>query len=285
MKKVLAIIGAVAIISVAAQAQVLIGSGTYSQNFDSLASSPVGSSSTWSDNTTLLGWYASKALTVSSGTYGPYAYASYRIDSGGNNSGNLFDYGVAGVNLVTDRTLGSIASGTIAGATYATTFGLRIQNNTGSTWTGDIGLSFRGEQWRQGGNVNSQVIDYFGYAISSTPFTGLLSAIPTDAAYTAVPALNFTGPVVAPGTAPTTAVVLDGNASGNYVNIAGTLSSITLNAGDEIMLRWYDINDSGNDHGGGIDDLTVTFTQVPEPSCFALAGLGMLTLALWRRRN
>jgi len=275
MKRIIATIGALGIISLAAQAQVLLSGGTYTQDFNSLASS--GASGTWSDNTTLLGWYASKALTVSSGTYGPYAYTSYRVDSGGNNSGNLFDYGSASA---TDRALGSVASGTVAGSTYATTFGLRIQNNTGSTWTGDIGISFTGEQWRQGGNVNSQVIEYFSYATSSTPFTGLLSANPADAAYTHVAALDFTSPN--PGT---TAQAIDGNAAGDFTLISGTLSGITLNAGDEIMLRWYDINDTGNDHGGGIDDLTVSFTQVPEPACFALAGLGIMTLAIWRRRK
>jgi hypothetical protein len=284
MKRIIAIVGAIGILSFAAQAQVLLGSGTYSQDFDSLAST--GASGTWADNTTLVGWYASKAYTTSGGTYGPYAYASYRLDTGGNNSGNLFNYGVAGANAVTDRALGSIASGTIAGSTPpagfgSTAFGLRIQNNTGAIWTGDIGVSYRGEQWRQGGNTSSQIIEYFSYAKSSTPFTGLLSPNITDAAYTAVAGLNFTSPN--PGTA--TAAALDGNASGNYVAISGTLSGITLNAGDEIMLRWYDINDSGNDHGGGIDNLSVTFTPVPEPSSLVLAGLGMLTLALWRRRN
>jgi uncharacterized protein len=279
MKKISAVIGAVVIISLSAQAQVLLSSGlTYSQNFDSLASS--GSSGSWSDNTTLPGWYASKAYSTSTTpqVYGPYMYASYRVDSGANNSGNLFSYGVAGVNPVTDRALGSIASGTVAGPTMATVFGLRIKNDTASPTFGYIGISFTGEQWRQGGNVNSQVIESFSYAISSTGFTSPLSADPADPAYTHVSVLDFTSPN--PGTA--TAAALDGNATGNYTPISYVLSGITLNPGDEIMLRWYDINNTGNDHGGGIDNLTIS---VPEPSCLALAGLGLLTLALRRRRD
>ena len=286
MKKIIATIGAVGVISLTAQAQVLLSGftwdpgtekSTYVQNFDSLAST--GSSGSWSDNTTLLGWYASKAYSTATTpqVYGPYAYTSYRVDSGGNNSGNLYSYGVAGVNPVTDRALGSVASGTVAGSTMATVFGLRIKNDTGSTWTGNIGISFRGEQWRQGGNTNSQVIDYFSYATSSTAFTAPLSANPADSAYTHVSALDFTSPN--PGT--TNAAAIDGNASGNYTPISGSIS-VTLSAGDEIMLRWSDINDTGNDHGGGIDNLSII---VPEPSCLALAGLGTLTLALWRRRN
>jgi hypothetical protein len=281
MKKLIAIIAVTGIITLAAQAQVLLSGGlTYAQNFDSLAST--GSSASWTDNTTLLGWYASRAYStsVTPQTYGPYVYASYRVDSGGNNSGNLFSYGVAGVNPITDRALGSIASGTVAGPTMATTFGLRIQNDTGSPWSGNLYISYTGEQWRQGGNINSQVIEYFGYAISSTAFTSPLSANPADSAFTGLSALNFTSPN--PGTA--TAAAIDGNATGNNTALSGALYNITLPAGSEIMLRWYDINDSGNDHGGGIDNLSLLFV-VPEPSSLALAGLGMLTLALWRRRN
>jgi hypothetical protein len=280
MKKIFAAAGVVCILSITAQAQVLLSGGTYSQDFNSLAST--GSSGSWTDNTTLLGWYASKAYSTSTTpqVYGPYLYASYRVDSGGNNSGNLFDYGSA---ASTDRTLGSIASGTVAGTTMATVFGLRIQNDSASSWTGDIGVSFTGEQWRQGGNINSQVIEYFSYAISPAAFTSPISADPAGVGYTHVSALDFTSPN--PGTA--TAAAIDGNALGNYTLISGTLSGITLAAGGEIMLRWYDINDSGNDHGGGIDNLSVTFTasEVPEPSCLALAGFGLLTLGLWRRRS
>jgi uncharacterized protein len=275
MKRILALVASVVVVSVTAQAQVLLSGGlSYSQNFDSLAST--GSSGTWSDNTTLLGWYASKAYSTSTTpqTYGPYAYTSYRVDSGGNNSGNLFDYGSAGS---TDRALGSVASGTVAGSTMATVFGLRIQNNTAQTFSGPIGISFIGEQWRQGGNTSSQIIDYFSYSVSSTAFTSPISADPAAAGYTHVSALDFTSPN--PGT--TTAAAIDGNASGNYTPISGFIS-VTLNPGDELMLRWYDVNDTGNDHGGGIDNLVVT---VPEPSSLALAGLGMLTLAIWRRRN
>ena len=61
-------------------------------------------------------------------------------------------------------------------------------------------------------------------------------------------------------------------------------TGITLNANEEIMFRWVDINDAGNDHGGAIDDLSITFT-VPEPTTAALGGLATLALIFWRRNS
>ena len=54
------------------------------------------------------------------------------------------------------------------------------------------------------------------------------------------------------------------------------------------FLRWFDPNDSGNDHGLSIDDLSVSFTvtPVPEPREYAaVAALGLLGFAAYRRRS
>jgi len=271
MKKVLLGLS-VSLIAVVSQAQVLLSGGlTYSQNFDSLATSSTASGA-WTDNTTLVGWYASKAIANSTQSYGPNAYTAYRVDNGGNNSGNLFSWGTTGSS---DRALGSDASGTVG----TNAIGLRIQNDTGAAVTYDVNISYTGEQWRNGGNVNAQNILSFSYLISSTPLTGLVSALATDPSYNYVPSLNFVSPTVG-----ATATALDGNNALNRTAISGTLSSITLNPGQELMLRWVDINDVGNDHGGGIDDLTVNFT-VPEPTTFALGGFAALGLVLMRRNR
>ena len=54
-----------------AKAQVLLSSGNYSQDFNSLSSS---ADSAWSDNSTLLGWYASQRVGG--------AVTGYRISAG-----------------------------------------------------------------------------------------------------------------------------------------------------------------------------------------------------------
>src|SRR5215468_6479463 len=65
------------------------------ENFDSLAQT--GTNIAWTDNTTIPGWYSTRA-TYNSGT-------------GSSNTGALYSFGVAGTNPVTDRALGSVASG------------------------------------------------------------------------------------------------------------------------------------------------------------------------------
>ncbi|MGC3961349.1 MAG: hypothetical protein QM813_26510 [Verrucomicrobiota bacterium] len=96
-----------------AGAQILLSSGAYTQNFDSLATT--GTSNPWMDNTTLLGWYAAK-------TIGGTTVTAYRGESGASNAGALYSFGVSGVSNLTDRALGSLASGTRG--TSPTAFGL-----------------------------------------------------------------------------------------------------------------------------------------------------------------
>ena len=78
-------------------------------------------------------------------------------------------------------------------------------------------------------------------------------------------------------------VGLDGNASANRIAISSTFTGVTLNSGDEIMFRWSDPDETGNDMGLAIDDLTVTFSQVPEPSTTVLGGLALFGMIAWRR--
>jgi hypothetical protein len=47
-------------------------------------------------------------------------------------------------------------------------------------------------------------------------------------------------------------------------------------------LRWADLNNTGNDHGLGIDNLSFS-AAVPEPSTFALIGLVLAGLTAGRR--
>src|ERR1051325_9125960 len=65
------------------------------ENFDTLAATGTGLA--WTDNATIPGWYSTRA-TYNSGT-------------GSSNAGSLYSFGVAGTNTVTDRALGSVASG------------------------------------------------------------------------------------------------------------------------------------------------------------------------------
>jgi hypothetical protein len=196
------------------------------------------------------------------------------VAGGENNSGSLYSFGTNGVNSITDRALGSISSGT----PKTNVFGVWIKNDTASA-VGTVTVSYTGEEWRNGGNTAVQTLA-FGYGVSSVGFASPIdTAIEGVNGWVGLSALNFNTPTVG-----ATAGVLDGNDPANRTVFSPTvLTGVTLNPGDSIFLRWRDIDDSGNDHGFGIDDLTVSFSAVPEPSTAALAGLSLLALISWRR--
>jgi DNA/RNA endonuclease G (NUC1)/fibronectin type 3 domain-containing protein len=205
------------------------------QNFDTLATS--GTSNAWTDNTTLPGWYAQFTAVTTNPTV-------YIADTGTSTTGGIHSYGVAGVNALTERAFGSVGSGT-PGTIY---YGVRLLNNSGTAIT-SFNISYNGEQWRNGGNTTAQKLD-FQYQIANattitdanTPTTGWVDYDPLD----------FTGPQ-----ALATAAALDGNAAANRTSLSSTLT-VTVNAGQEIWLRWKDVDDTGSDHGLAIDDLSVT---------------------------
>ncbi len=255
MKRTLAF-ALLAAVGAGAHAQVIIYTGAVaSENFDTLAAT--GTSNTWSNGTTVNGWYATNV----SGNF-----TTYRADNGTSNAGALYSFGSTGSG---ERALGSISSGTPQTIYY----GAKFVNNASGAAT-DFTLSYDGEQWRNGGNTNAQKLT-FEYSLNATAINDGL------ASWTTVTSLDFTSPVVG-----ATAAIVDGNAAGkvaiNSGLLATTLSSNWL-VGTNLWIRWTDINDSGNDHGLGVDNMRFTATVVPEPFSL-IAGLGAVAAMLKRRK-
>jgi hypothetical protein len=226
-------------------AQILVSSGSpYTQDFDSLANSGAPPADTnWMDNSTIPGWYASKSVA-------PAAITTYRVGSGALNTGAIYSFGVAGVNPVSDRALGSVASGTPGNFAC----GVRFQNDTALAMT-NITISYTGEQWRNGGNTAIQTLA-FSYFISNDPITSSDAAGAN--AWIAFSSLNFNTLTVG-----ATPGALDGNAPENRQVFSGVLlPNAIVFPGQEIFFRWLDINDTGNDHALAIDDLSIAFTTV-----------------------
>jgi len=123
----------------------------------------------------------------------------------------------------------------------------------------------------------------FSYQVKASPFTSPIDVqSPPNGGWTGFSALDFTSPNVTS----TTGVALDGNLAGNRTVFTGVvLTGVTVNPGEEIFLRWLDIDDTGNDHGLAVDDFSVSFSAVPEPSTALLGGLGLLVLSFGRRRS
>jgi hypothetical protein len=231
----LTLLGAAAL---SASAQINFSSGSpYQQNFDTLASTSSGPTN-WTDNQTLPGWYAAKAV---GGTI-----TNYVVGAGAANGGAIYSFGSTNA---TDRALGSVSSGTPGTLAY----GIRFKNDTDRAIT-NITVSYTGEQWRNGGNANVQTLAFAYFTSAST----IESPDPGNSStWTPVNALDFKTPI-----ATATAAPLDGNAAANrQIFSAVLLTNAAVFPGQEIFLRWLDINDSGNDHGFAVDDLTVTFTS------------------------
>lgn len=204
------------------------------ENFDTLASTGTGIA--WTDNSTIPGWYSTRV--------------TYNAGTGSSNAGALYSFGVAGTNPVTDRALGSVGSG----STGAIFWGARFVNNTGNTIT-SLDVSYNGEQWRTGGSSSAtpsvaQTADFQYQVANAGVITG--ANAPTTG-WVNHDALDFTSPIF--GT--TVAAALDGNAAANRTAKSSTIN-LTVGPGQEVWLRWVDVDHANNDHGLAVDDLSVT---------------------------
>lgn len=202
---------------------------TITQNFNAL---PASGSATWTNNSTLPGWYHARTGT---GT-------TIVADAGTNTGGNLYSYGTG---TTTDRALGSIGSSNAAAGNFF--WGILLTNNTGATIT-SLDVSYVGEQWRNSAAA-AQTIS-FSY-LTGTGLTGSLANF--QAAGTLVSQLDFTSPVTGG-----TAGALDGNLAANRTAKSHAITGLSLANGQQILLRWSDPDHAGTDHGLAIDDFAVT---------------------------
>jgi hypothetical protein len=201
-------------------------SSTYNQDFNSLANTSTGI--TWTNDVTITDWYSNQS-TYSAGT-------------GSSTSGALYSFGSTSAS---DRAIGSLASS----GTGTVLYGVAL-TNTSSEVIGSLDIAYTGEQWRNGGNTTAHKLD-FAYQIDAASIS--------SGTWTAADALDFTGPI-----ATASAGALDGNLLANQASISGNIA-VSLNPGQTIWLRWEDINDSGNDHGLAVDNLSVTLNGEVAP--------------------
>jgi uncharacterized protein len=270
MKNVFVAALVAAAVATTASAQSIVSfTGTYAQNFDSLAST--GTSASWSNNPSFpvvqgwSAWRANSAGNTAARDATSNNFTAYGINDGGSNGGNLYSYGSIGS---TDRALGSLSSGTPGDILVV----LALRNDTGSPIS-NITLTYDSEQWRNGGNtaLHSTVLDY--KVVSTIAFSD------TEA--------NFTTGYTAPGAAfntvtnvaSSTAAAVDGNVAGLTAGRGGAIS-LTWNPGQILLLRWWDNNDVGNDHGLAIDNVSI----IPTPGAIALMGVGALVATKRRRK-
>jgi hypothetical protein len=215
----------------------------YTQNFNSLPNSTDGVAVFgWANNTFLTGWYVN-SIPVVEATCGPTAAS---INNGG---------GIYVIASGSDRNLGSRASGSSAILHY----GLRLVNSTGST-INSLYIVYYTEQWsiaENGSNINTNTFSYR----TGTTVTSLTTGVWTSAAslnstqlYTSSQSLAMGGTACA-GTS-NQCLAIDGNVAANRTRVEACIT-VSIPAGQEIMLRWSDADDPSNDHHLQIDDLEV----------------------------
>ena len=199
----------------------------YRQDFDTLA--PTGASKAWADNVTIVGWYANRT--------------TYRADNGDDTTGSMYSYGT---NRVAERALGShptVGTGTIR-------YGVVLTNNTGQTIP-YLAVSYYGEQWLDSDTTPQKLA--FSYVIGTSLDQTSLNA----ASGVNVPALDFIS-----YSNMDINTKIDGNAQPTHVQ--GVIALATpLASGQQIMLRWDDVNDLTEDHGLAIDNLAVKLSLTP----------------------
>ncbi len=223
-------------------AQVLYSTpgSNYFQYFDSIyAAGSVPANNTTVAGTVLpSGWIFLEA--------GSNANTTLRVDNGSSSSGDTY---LDGPTSSIDRALGGFSSGSLT-----THFGVKIVNTTGATLT-QFSLTYRGEQWRDGGSATAILnCDSFAYGIN----TGGL----TSGTYTKATSLDFLA-LVNNLSADAT---LDGNNGANRRLITSTVTGLTWNAGDTLYLRWKDINEVGNDDNMAIDSVVFSAAASSVPS-------------------
>jgi hypothetical protein len=226
-------------------------SGTYSQDFDTLAN-------TGTSSVLPTGWQIFEG--------GANGNAFYTAGNGSTNAGTAYSYGATGS---TDRALGTFTSGNLS-PIYLSAF---FTNNLGSAITG-LSFAYTGEQWRVGNGEDDRLT--FQYSLDATAAD--------NGTWTSLSDLDFAPLVLG------AAAQLDGNLDANRRALSGSLAGLSIATGSGFAIRWVDTDVSGNDIGFGVDDFRLTATAqaaaVPEPASWAMmiGGFAVTGLSLRRRR-
>ncbi len=208
---------------------------TYTQNFDSLASSGTSSSMP-------AGWLFSET--------GNNANTTYTAGTGSGNAGDTYSFGASGSG---ERALGMLRSGSLV-----PTIGTSFTNDTGATIT-SLTISYTGEQWRLGATPRAAA-DRLDFQ-ASLDATSLLSGTWSD-----VDALDFSAPITSG-----TVGALNGNAAANSATITTTISNLSIAPGATFWIRWSDFDVPSSDDGLAIDNFSISAGTVAPATTVSLS--------------
>jgi hypothetical protein len=232
-------------------------SNSYTQNFDGLGTVTV--SNVFSPtsgvirsigaitSSNLNGWYGAKGS--GSGT----TLLNLAATNGNITSGGLYNFGTN-----TDRSLGTLASGS-----SIMRFGALIRNETGTNLN-SVKLSLTGKFWKSPSTTTNTLVFAFGKVdqVNITPANFLTTTSSSPRV-----SLNFVSP------APLTGLALDGNTITNRV--VDVAIPVALAPNEVMFVRWQDSDEGGNDAAIAIDDFSLTGST----EALTFDGEGTATLA------
>lgn len=180
------------------------------------------------------------------------------VSSGSTTSGGLYNVGAGGE---ADRALGSLAAGTVVPR-----FGVQFQNTSGNTYS-DIQVGGLMEQWRSGSSASANEVLTFEYSLDAVGIDD------PNATWQLLPGLDLKERL----TETTSGGAVDGNLPENQSALSAIISDANWIDEGLLTLRWSDFNDAGSDGMYALDNFQLSgITAVPEPSVWALLGLGLL---------
>ncbi|MBU1719003.1 MAG: lamin tail domain-containing protein, partial [Bacteroidetes bacterium] len=165
--------------------------------------------------------------------------ATIAVTNGTATSGGSYNVGPTGL---TDRAIGTLASGTLAPK-----FGASFVNGTGDIIT-EIDFAGVCEQWRSGTDNTVNEVVAFEYSFNATSLT--------TGTWTAVTAFDLDEIL----TTTTAGAAVDGNLNANKDTISASITSLMWTDGDTLWIRWTDIDNAGSDGMYAIDDLEIDVT-------------------------
>ena len=231
-------------------------SNSYTQNFDSLGTTTISNVISLTTgqqtglgsavSTNLNGWYAAKIA-------GSGGIANIVADNGSGTSGAIYNYGSTNSPANTNRSLGTLASGSFTGA-----FGALVVNNTGDTINSVI-INLTGKFWRTSTTLQNSLT--FGYGKIEGATLNNNNFLSVSNGVSILPGANVVGPApVNP------AIALDGNDPANQIAISNVAIPVQLLPGETMFFRWQDVDGGGSDAGLAIDNLSLTAsTNAPLP--------------------
>jgi len=228
-------------------------SRNYTQDFNTLATT--GANNRWTNNSTLPGWYLYRQPAP--GT----SITVYASGTGSSNAGSFYSFGPAADS---DRALGGAGSngtyfGNAAAGSVAGWFALALTNATAAA-IDELDLSFAGEQWRNGGNTSTQdMVMEIGFGADFNTVTNW-----------SAPGGGFTWSSPVTGA---TAAAVDGNGSGRLAGRGGRLTGLGWQPADILWIRWVERNDTFNDHGLAIDDLSISLPAATGGATVSIAAV------------